>query len=114
MTVEYDENNRPARIDTIVVSTQHSPEVTLEQIRRDIIEYVVKPTVPENLLDNCTKYFINPTGRFVIGGLTATAVSPAEKSLWTPTAVMRLTAAEPSPARTPLRLTAAQPMQHAT
>jgi S-adenosylmethionine synthetase len=68
VTVEYDENNRPARIDTIVVSTQHSPEVTLEQIRRDIIEYVVKPTVPENLLDNCTKYFINPTGRFVIGG----------------------------------------------
>ena len=68
VTVEYDENNQPARIDTIVVSTQHSPDVTLEQIRKDIIEYVVNPTVPENLLDNCTKYFINPTGRFVIGG----------------------------------------------
>ena len=68
VTVEYDENRRPVRIDTIVISTQHAPEASLEQIRRDMIELVVKPTVPAALLDENTKYFINPTGRFVIGG----------------------------------------------
>ncbi len=68
VTVEYDENRRPVRIDTIVISTQHAPEASLEQIRRDMIELVVKPTVPAQLLDENTKYFINPTGRFVIGG----------------------------------------------
>ncbi len=68
VTVEYDENRRPVRIDTIVISTQHAPEAELEQIRRDMIELVVKPTVPAELLDENTKYFINPTGRFVIGG----------------------------------------------
>jgi len=68
VTVEYDEQHRPVRIDTIVLSTQHSPEVTLEQIRADMLEKVIKPTVPAELLDENTKYFINPTGRFVIGG----------------------------------------------
>ncbi len=68
VTVEYDENRRPVRIDAIVISTQHAPEASLEQIRRDMIELVVKPTVPAALLDENTKYFINPTGRFVIGG----------------------------------------------
>jgi len=68
VTVEYDENRRPVRIDTIVISTQHAPEAQLETIRRDLIELVVKPTVPAQLLDENTKYFINPTGRFVIGG----------------------------------------------
>ena len=68
VTVEYDENRRPVRIDAIVISTQHAPEATLEQIRRDMLEQVVKPTVPAELLDERTKYFINPTGRFVIGG----------------------------------------------
>jgi len=68
VTVEYDEERRPVRIDTIVISTQHAPEASLEQIRRDMIELVVKPTVPATLLDENTKYFINPTGRFVIGG----------------------------------------------
>ena len=68
VTVEYDENRRPVRIDAIVISTQHAPEASLEQIRRDMIELVVKPTVPTQLLDENTKYFINPTGRFVIGG----------------------------------------------
>ncbi len=68
VTVEYDENGTPVRVDTIVISTQHAPEVTLEQIRKDMIEYVVRPIVPANLLDEETKYFINPTGRFVIGG----------------------------------------------
>ena len=68
VTVEYDENRRPLRIDTVVLSTQHAPEASLEQIRRDMLELVIKPTVPAALLDENTKYFINPTGRFVIGG----------------------------------------------
>ena len=68
VTVEYDEQRRPVRIDAIVISTQHAPEASLEQIRRDMIELVIKPTVPAELLDENTKYFINPTGRFVIGG----------------------------------------------
>jgi len=68
VTVEYDEQRRPVRIDAIVISTQHAPEATLEQIRRDMLELVVKPTVPAELLDERTRYFINPTGRFVIGG----------------------------------------------
>jgi len=68
VTVEYDENNNPVHIDTIVISTQHHPEVTLEQIQKDIKEVVIKPIVPSHLIDEHTKYFINPTGRFVIGG----------------------------------------------
>ncbi|HJV18187.1 MAG TPA: methionine adenosyltransferase [Bacillales bacterium] len=68
VTVEYDENNKPVRIDTIVISTQHSPEVTLEQIQRNLKEFVINPVVPAELIDENTKYFINPTGRFVIGG----------------------------------------------
>ncbi|MCY9376048.1 MULTISPECIES: methionine adenosyltransferase [Bacillus] len=68
VTVEYDENNKPIRIDAIVISTQHHPEITLEQIQRNIKEHVINPVVPEELIDEETKYFINPTGRFVIGG----------------------------------------------
>ena len=68
VTVEYDEDNRPVRVDTVVISTQHSPEVSLQQIREDMIEQVVKHVIPSELLDEKTKYFINPTGRFVIGG----------------------------------------------
>ncbi|MBY0050794.1 methionine adenosyltransferase [Brevibacillus agri] len=67
VTVEYD-GDKPVRIDTIVISTQHAPETTLEQIKQDLIEQVIKPVVPAELLDADTKYFINPTGRFVIGG----------------------------------------------
>lgn len=67
VTVEY-ENDVPVRIDTIVISNQHGPEIKMENIRKDIIEHVIKPIVPANLLDENTKYFINPTGRFVIGG----------------------------------------------
>lgn len=67
VTVEY-EDNRPVRIDTIVISTQHHPEVSQEQIRRDLIEQVIIPVVPKELLDDNTRYFVNPTGRFVIGG----------------------------------------------
>ncbi len=67
VTVEY-EGDKPVRIDTIVISTQHGPEVDHDQIERDIIEHVIKPIIPGELLDSNTKYFINPTGRFVIGG----------------------------------------------
>ncbi|EYE89838.1 S-adenosylmethionine synthetase [Fervidicella metallireducens AeB] len=67
VTVEY-HDNKPVRIDAIVISTQHSPEVTREQIERDMLEHVVSKVVPANLLDENTKYYINPTGRFVIGG----------------------------------------------
>ncbi len=68
VTVEYDEDDRPLRVDAIVVSTQHHPEVTQEMIHKDIIEHVIKPIVPESLLDDETKYYVNPSGRFVIGG----------------------------------------------
>ncbi len=68
ITVEYDENGRPFRVDTVVLSTQHSPDVTLEQIRRDMTELVIRPSVPEGLMDENTKIYVNPTGRFVIGG----------------------------------------------
>lgn len=67
VTIEY-ENDKPKRVDTIVISTQHSPDVAQEKIRSDIIENVIKPIIPENLLDEKTKILINPTGRFVIGG----------------------------------------------
>lgn len=68
VTVEYDENHRPVRVDAVVLSTQHHPEVTQEQIEKDMLEHVVYPVVPKELLDENTKYYINPTGRFVIGG----------------------------------------------
>ena len=68
VTVEYDENNHPIRVDTVVLSTQHSPEAELEQIRADMIELVIKPTIPAELLDENTKIYVNPTGRFVVGG----------------------------------------------
>ena len=68
VTVEYDENGNPVRVDTIVISTQHDENVTREQIQKDLIEHVVKPIVDAKLIDDNTKYLINPTGRFVIGG----------------------------------------------
>ena len=68
VTVEYDENNRPVRVDTVVISSQHSADVELEQIRKDIIEKVIKTTIPAELLDDATVFHINPTGRFVTGG----------------------------------------------
>ena len=67
VTVEYDDG-KPVRLDAIVVSSQHAPEIPLEQIREDILEYVIKPVIPAELMDENTKYYINPTGRFVIGG----------------------------------------------
>ena len=67
VTVEYNKNE-PVRVDTVVVSTQHNPDIELETLKKDIIKYVIEPVIPEKLLDKDTKYFINPTGRFVIGG----------------------------------------------
>lgn len=68
VTVEYDENDKPVRVDTVVISTQHAPEATNDRIRQDVIEKVIKAVIPEKYLDDKTKFFINPTGRFVIGG----------------------------------------------
>ncbi|MFS8651456.1 MAG: methionine adenosyltransferase [Caldibacillus sp.] len=68
VTIAYDEDGKPFRVDTIVISTQHHPDVTLKKITADMIEYVINPVVPDELIDEHTKYFINPTGRFVIGG----------------------------------------------
>ena len=68
VTVEYDENDKPLRIDAVVVSTQHGPEVELSQIRKDMIDLVIRPTIPASLMDNDTKIYVNPTGRFVVGG----------------------------------------------
>lgn len=67
VTVEYD-GNTPVRIEALVVSTQHDAEVSLEQIRRDVIEQVIRPVVPADLMDEQTRIFVNPTGRFVVGG----------------------------------------------
>ena len=67
VTIEYD-GDRPVRVDTVVISTQHDPDVSLGQIRKDLLEQVVRPVIPAGLLDGATKYYINPTGRFVIGG----------------------------------------------
>jgi S-adenosylmethionine synthetase len=68
VTVEYDESGKPLRIDAVVISTQHADTVTTEQVRADILKYVIQATLPSNLLDENTKYHINPTGRFVVGG----------------------------------------------
>ncbi len=67
VTIEYD-GEVPVRVDTVVVSSQHNPDVSIDTIRRDIVEHVIKPVLPEELVDEQTKYFINPTGRFVVGG----------------------------------------------
>ena len=68
VTVEYDEAGKPVRVDAVVISTQHAPEVAYEQLKKDMIEQVIKHEISEDLLDEDTKYYINPTGRFVIGG----------------------------------------------
>ena len=68
VTVEYDENRNPVRVDAVVISTQHAPDVSLAQIREDMIRLVIRPTIPAGLLDENTKIYVNPTGRFVIGG----------------------------------------------
>ncbi len=73
VTVEYDDNEKPVRVDTIVLSTQHDPDVTLDQIRTDVEEQIVRKVIPAKLLDDNTKILVNPTGRFVLGGPAADA-----------------------------------------
>ena len=68
VTIEYDENWKPMRVDAVVISTQHDPEATQAQIRRDMIEQVINPMIPADMMDDDTKIYVNPTGRFVIGG----------------------------------------------
>ena len=68
VTVEYDEDGKPFRVDAVVISSQHSDSVSMEQLRADVMEKVIKATIPAELLDENTKYYINPTGRFVVGG----------------------------------------------
>lgn len=68
VTIEYDENNQPLRVDTVVISTQHHPDTTTAELKKDMMELVINHVIPKELLDENTKYFINPTGRFVIGG----------------------------------------------
>ena len=68
VTVEYDEAGKPVRVDTVVLSTQHSPDVELEQLRKDMVELVIRPAIPGELLDGKVKIYVNPTGRFVVGG----------------------------------------------
>ena len=68
VTVEYDDSGKPVRVDTVVLSTQHAAEASLDTIRKDMIELVIRPSIPAALLDENTKYYVNPTGRFVIGG----------------------------------------------
>ena len=114
VTIEYDEERRPVRVDTIVISTQHAPEATHDKIERDMIELVVKPIVPAELLDENTKYYINPTGRFVIGGPQGDSGLTGRKIIVDTYGGSAPTAAVPSPARTPPRLTAPQPTPPAT
>ncbi|ANQ52976.1 S-adenosylmethionine synthetase [Thermosipho affectus] len=71
VTVEYDENDRPVRVDTILISTQHEPDVTIEEIKDVLIKHVIEPIIPENLMDDKVKILVNPTGRFVLGGPSA-------------------------------------------
>lgn len=68
VTVEYDENDKPVRVDTVLISTQHDPDVSQAKIKKDLIEKVIKPVIPKKLIDSKTKILVNPTGRFVIGG----------------------------------------------
>ena len=84
VSVEYDENNKPVRLEAVVLSTQHDPDVTQEQIHEDIKKYVFDPILPAELIDENTKFFINPTGRFVIGGPHGAAGLPGRKIIVDP------------------------------
>ena len=109
VTVEYDENNQPVRVDTVVLSTQHSPKAELDQIRKDMIERVIRPTVPAHLMDENTKIYVNPTGRFVIGGPQGDTGLTGRKIIVDTYGGPPPTAAARSPERTPPRWTAPRP-----
>ena len=114
VTVEYDEQNRPVRVHTVVLSTQHAPEVDMAQLRADMIELVIRPTIPAELLDDDTRYLINPTGRFVVGGPQADSGLTGRKIIVDTYGGSARTAAAHSPARTRRRSTAAPPTPRAT
>ena len=109
VTVEYNEEGKPIRIDAVVCSTQHDPEVTQEQIHEDIKKYVFDEIIPADMVDDETKYFINPTGRFVIGGPHGDSGLTGRKIL---TVEQDVTAAVLSPVKTAQKLTVPQLMQH--
>ena len=107
ITVEYDESGKPVRVDTVVLSTQHAAEASLDQIREDMIQLVIKPTVPADLLDENTKIYVNPTGRFVIGGPQGDSGLTGRKIIVDTYGGSAPTAAAPSPVKIPPRWTAA-------
>ena len=111
VTVEYDENGAPKRLDAVVLSTQHDPDVTQEQIHEDIKKYVFDAVIPEGMVDENTKFFINPTGRFVIGGPQGTAGLQDVRLSWIHTAGWRATAAAHFPEKTARRLTVLRRMR---
>ena len=112
VTVEYS-NGKPKRVDAVVISSQHQDsddrESFTKKIRNDVLEHVIRPIVPAELLDDNTRYFVNPSGWFNVGGPRAIPALPAARSWWTPTAASPATAAAPSPARIRRRLTAPVP-----
>ena len=114
VTIEYDEQNHPVRVHTVVLSTQHAPEVDMEQLRKDMIELVIRPTIPAELLDDDTRYLINPTGRFVVGGPQADSGLTGRKIIVDTYGGSARTAAARSPANDPTRSTAAPPTPRAT
>ena len=106
VTVEYDENGKPSRLDAVVLSTQHDPEVSQEQIHEDIKKYVFDTVLPQDMIDENTKFFVNPTGRFVIGGPHGDSGLTGRKII-----VDTVTAVELSQEKTVQRLTVQQLMQ---
>ena len=110
VTVEYDEHNRPVRVDTVVISTQHDPDVSLEQIRKDMIEQVAKAVIPADMLDESTKYYVNPTGRFVKGGPAADSGLTGRKIIVDTYGGSAPHGGGCFPARIPPRWTAPRPM----
>lgn len=105
VTVEYDADGKPVRVDTVVLSTQHDPDVSLEQIQADVKEQVIKAVIPAEYLDDQTKYFINPTGRFVIGGPQGDAGLTGRKIIVDTYGGAAHHGGGPSPVRTPPRWT---------
>ena len=104
-------DNKVKRIDTVLISTQHDPDATQEQIKKDMIEHVIKPIIPAELLDDETKYYVNPTGRFVIGGPHGDSGLTGRKIIVdTYGGAMHATAAVRSPGKTLQRSTVPQAM----
>ena len=111
VTVEYDDNDRPVRVDTVVISSQHRADVSLDEIRRGIVEHVVRPVVPVELMDDDTIIYVNPTGRFVTGGPVGDSGLTGRKIIVDTYGAMRATAAARFPARIRRRWTAPRPMR---